>query len=193
MATAFMSYRFGPQEFVIDFLQLIGRPPSLAARIVDLTGPRPSPNNSSTSSRKTSPATLPTLALAPNIPKNPNEKPRTAQEISRRPQTPRRPMTLRRVRQRRHDRPHPRRVRHGLHHQLLPHRRRQRPRLPLRPTNPPTHRHPHRPRRPMAQTTHPWPQRKPPARAVARVVPAVAATAPPPASPASPRPRATDS
>ncbi|MGN6370462.1 MAG: DUF3467 domain-containing protein [Phycisphaerae bacterium] len=77
MATAFMAY-FGPQEFVVDFLQLVGRPPQLAARIVM------TPNVAEqfiyvlkeNLTRYTA-----NFGPPPTIPKNPNDTPRTAQEI----------------------------------------------------------------------------------------------------------------
>ncbi len=77
MATAFMAY-FGPQEFVIDFLQLIGRPPQLAARVV--MSPAVAEQFIYVLKENLTRYTA-NFGPPPTIPKNPNEKPRTAQEI----------------------------------------------------------------------------------------------------------------
>ncbi|HUO07136.1 MAG TPA: DUF3467 domain-containing protein [Phycisphaerae bacterium] len=77
LATAFLSY-FGPQEFVIDFLQLIGRPPQLAARIV--MTPAVAEQFIHVLKENLTRYTA-NYGPPPTIPKNPNDKPRTAQEI----------------------------------------------------------------------------------------------------------------
>ena len=77
MATAFMSY-FGPQEFVIDFLQLIGRPPQLAARIV--MSPAVTEQFIYVLKENLTRYTA-NFGPPPALPKNPEDRPRSAQEI----------------------------------------------------------------------------------------------------------------
>jgi Protein of unknown function (DUF3467) len=77
VATGFLAY-LGQQELVVDFLQFIGRPPQLAARVV--MTPAVAEQFLAVLRENLSRFTA-TYGPPPVIAKNPNDKPRPAQEI----------------------------------------------------------------------------------------------------------------
>ena len=77
VATGFLAY-LGPQELVLDFLTFISRPPHLAARVV--LSP-PVAEQFLNVLRENLSRYASSFGSPPPIPKNPNDKPRPAQEI----------------------------------------------------------------------------------------------------------------
>jgi hypothetical protein len=77
VATGFLAY-FGPNEFVIDFLQVIARPPHLAARVIL---PPAVAEQFLNVLRENLGRYAAQFGPPPTLPKNTGEKPRSAQEI----------------------------------------------------------------------------------------------------------------
>jgi hypothetical protein len=77
VATGFLAY-FGPNEFVVDFLQFIARPPHLAARVIM---PPAVAEQFVAVLRENLSRYSAQFGAPPALPKNPQDKPRAAQEI----------------------------------------------------------------------------------------------------------------
>lgn len=77
VATGFLAY-FGPNEFVVDFLQFIARPPHLAARVIM---PPAVAEQFVAVLRENLSRYTQQFGPPPALPKNPQDKPRGAQEV----------------------------------------------------------------------------------------------------------------